>query len=179
MTRGSEGIVAQNWTTSEKKDPMESSAKITPHLWFAKEAKEAAAFYCSVFPKSKITDVSTIDGVPTPGGDCDIVSFELGGQPFMAISAGPMFKFSEAISFLIPCETQAEVDYYWEKLAADPQTGQCGWLKDKFGLSWQVWPRVIGDMVAKGAPEQVARVTKAMLTMKKFDIAALETAYRG
>jgi predicted 3-demethylubiquinone-9 3-methyltransferase (glyoxalase superfamily) len=158
-------------------DPM--AAKITPHLWFDKEAKDAAAFYCTVFPDSKITHVSTIDGMPTPRGDCDIVSFELSGQPFMAISAGPVFKFTEAISFLIPCDTQAEVDYYWEKLSADPNAGQCGWLKDKYGLSWQVWPRVLGEMLEKGTPEQVARVTKAMLLMKKFDIAAVDKAYRG
>ena len=158
---------------------MTSSPQITPHLWFDKEAKEAAAFYCSVFPNSKITHQSTIEGVQTPSGGCDVVSFELGGQPFMAISAGPMFKFTEAISFLIPCETQVEVDYYWDRLSADPAAGQCGWLKDKFGLSWQVWPRVIGEMMKNGAPEQVARVTQAMLTMKKFDIAALEAAYRG
>jgi len=156
---------------------MPSSPKITPHLWFDKEAKEAATFYCSLFPNSKITHVSTISGVPTPGDDCDIVSFELNGQPFMGISAGPMFKFNEAISFLIPCDTQEEIDYYWEKLSADPMAGQCGWLKDKFGLSWQVWPRAMGEMMDKGTPEQVARVTKAMLAMKKFDIAALVKAF--
>lgn len=158
---------------------MPSSPRITPRLWFDKEAKEAAAFYCSVFPNSKITHVSTIRGVPTPSGECDVVSLELSGEPFMAISAGPAFRFNEAISFLIPCETQAEIDYYWERLSADPEAGQCGWLKDKFGLSWQVWPRVIADMIEKGTPEQVARVTKAMFTMKKFEIAALESAYRG
>jgi predicted 3-demethylubiquinone-9 3-methyltransferase (glyoxalase superfamily) len=161
------------------KSPIAIVPKITPHLWFDKEAKQAAAFYCSVFSNSKILHQSTIHGVPTPSGDCDIVSFELSGQPFMAISAGPMFKFNEAISFLIPCETQEEVDYYWEKLSADPEAGQCGWLKDRFGLSWQVWPRAIGEMMEKGTPEQAARVTKAMQPMKKFDIAALEKAYRG
>ena len=159
--------------------PVASSPNITPHLWFDKEAKEAAAFYCSVFPGSKILHESTVHGVPTPTGDCDIVSFELNGQRFMAISAGPMFKFNEAISFLIPCETQEEVDYYWEKLSADPNAGQCGWLKDRFGLSWQVRPRAIGEMMEKGTPEQVARVTKAMLPMKKLDIAALEKAFKG
>ena len=97
------------------------SPRITPHLWFDTEAKEAAAFYCSVFPHSQITHVSTIRGVPSPSGECDIVSFELSGQPFMAISAGPMFKFNEAISLLIPCETQEEVDYFWEKLSAGSQ----------------------------------------------------------
>ena len=162
-----------------QKWPIASSPTITPHLWFDKEAKKAASFYCSVFPNSKIVHESTVQGVPTPSGHCDIVSFELNGQPFMAISAGPMFKFNEAISFLIPCETQAEVDYYWEKLSADPGAGQCGWLKDRFGLSWQVWPRAIGEMIENGSPEQVARVTKAMLPMKKLDIAALEKAYQG
>ncbi len=158
---------------------MVSSPKITPHLWFDKEAKEAAIFYCSVFPDSKITHVSTISGVPSPSGDCEIVSFELSGQPFMAISAGPVFKFNEAISFVIPCETQEEIDFYWEKLSADPTAEQCGWLKDKFGLSWQVWPRAAGEMIEKGTPEQVARVTKATLAMKKFDIAGLEKAFKG
>jgi predicted 3-demethylubiquinone-9 3-methyltransferase (glyoxalase superfamily) len=161
------------------KSSLASSPKVTPHLWFDKEAKEAAAFYCSVFRGSKITHASTVRGVPTPSGECDIVSFDLSGQPFMAISAGPRFKFNEAISFVIPCETQEEVDYYWEKLSADPHAEQCGWLKDRFGLSWQVWPRAIGEMMEKGTPEQVARVTKAMLPMKKLDIAALEKAYKG
>lgn len=161
------------------KSPAASSPNITPHLWFDREAKEAAAFYCSVFPGSRILHESTVHGVPTPSGDCDIVSFELSGQRFMAISAGPMFKFNEAISFLIPCETQQEVDYYWEKLSADPGAEQCGWLKDRFGLSWQVWPRAIGEMLENGTTEQVARVTKAMLPMKKFDIAALEKAFSG
>jgi predicted 3-demethylubiquinone-9 3-methyltransferase (glyoxalase superfamily) len=161
------------------KSPTASLPNITPHLWFDKQAKEAAAFYCSVFPNSKILHQSTVRGVPTPSGECDIVSFELNEQPFMAISAGPRFEFNEAIPFLIPCETQEEIDYCWEKLSADPQGGQCGWLKDRFGLSWQVWPRAIGEMIEKGTPEQVARLTKAMLPMKKFDIAALEKAYKG
>jgi predicted 3-demethylubiquinone-9 3-methyltransferase (glyoxalase superfamily) len=162
-----------------RKSPIASSRTITAHLWFDKEAKEAADFYCSLFPNSKILHESTVHGVPTPSGNCEIVSFELNEQPFTAISAGPMFKFNEAISFLIPCETQAEVDYYWEKLSTDPQAGQCGWLKDRFGLSWQVWPRAIGEILEKGTPKQVARVTKAMLPMKKFDIAALKEAYQG
>jgi len=161
------------------KSSLASSPKITPHLWFDKEAKQAAAFYCSVFPGSKITHASTVRGVPTPSGECDIVSFDLSGQPFMAISAGPRFKFNEAISFVIPCETQEEADYYWEKLSADPSAEQCGWLKDRFGLSWQVWPRAVGEMMETGTPEQVARVTKAMLPMKKLDIAALEKAFKG
>ncbi len=300
--------------------------KITPHLWFDKEAKDAARFYTSIFPDSKITSMTTIHEVPTPTGDCDLVSFELNGQPFMAINAGPLFKFNpslsfmvhfdplrdsnarenldvlwgelaqggtalmpldkypfserygwiqdkyglswqlilsdpegeerpaivpsllfvgavagraeeavnfylsvfenskrgvvarygkgrepdqegtimysdfmlegqwfaamdsawehefafnEAISLLIPCETQEEVDYYWEKLSADPEAEQCGWLKDTYGLSWQVWPTALGEMMTKGTAGQIARVTKAFLAMKKFDIATLNLAYKG
>jgi predicted 3-demethylubiquinone-9 3-methyltransferase (glyoxalase superfamily) len=298
--------------------------KIALHLWFDKEAKEAAKFYTSIFSHSKITNMATIHKVPTPTGDCDIVSFELNGQPFMAINAGPLFKFnpsislmvnfdpskdrnarknldvlwgklseggtalmpldkypfsehygwiqdkyglswqlilsnpkdeerppivpsllfvgavagraeeavdfylsvfknskrgivarygkgrepdkegsimfsdfmledqwfaamdsalehefafSEAISLLVPCETQEEIDYYWGKLSADPEAEQCGWLKDKYGLSWQVWPTAMGEMMTKGTPEQIARVTEAFLPMKKFDIAVLKQAY--
>ncbi len=309
--------------------------KITPHLWFDKEAKEAAQLYTSIFPNSRITNVTTIHNVPSPTGTSDIVSFELSGQPFMAISAGPDFKinpsvsfivnfdpsrdqkararidavwnklspggtilmplqeypfskhygwlqdkyglswqlmltnpqgeerpdmvpsllfvgevcgkteeaiefylsifrnspfnsdrdgskmgammrygagqepekagtvmfadfklagtwlaamdsarehqfaFNEAISLLVPCETQEEIDYFWNKLSADPGAEQCGWLKDRYGLSWQVWPTVMGEMMADGTPEQIARVTKAFLPMKKFEIAKLEEAYAG
>lgn len=293
---------------------------ITPHLWFDKHAKEAAALYTSLIPNSKITSVRTLHN--TPSGDCDIVSFELSGQPFMAISAGPLFKFNpsvsfhlkcatkdevdavwaklsqggkvlmpldsysfsarfgwledrydlswqvilvsadalqqritpalmfvgnvcgkaeeaihfygeifkhapssatekpttatvlarygkgeeperegavrfasftllgqefaamdsahshnfafnEATSFMVPCDSQQEIDYFWEKLAADPQAGQCGWLKDKYGLSWQVTPTVLNELLSSGDPEKTARVTQAFLKMKKFDIAAL------
>ncbi len=300
--------------------------KITPHLWFDKEAKEATEFYCSAFPNSKITHISTIHAVPTSTGDCDIISFELNGQPFMGISAGPLFKFNpsvsfivnfdpakdknvrpnldalwgklsgggttlmpldkypfsqrygwiqdkyglswqliltnptgeerpfivpslmfigkvfghaeeainfylsifkdskmgqmhrygagqepsnegtimftdfqllgtwiaamdsvgehkfafnEAISLLIPCETQAEIDYYWEKLSAVAEAEQCGWLKDKFGLSWQVWPVEMGKMMKNGTPEQIARVTQVFLPMKKFDLEVLKRVYEG
>lgn len=300
--------------------------KIIPHLWFDTAAKDAAEFYISLFPNSKITNTSAIHEVPTPTGDCDIISFELSGQPFMAINAGPLFKFNpsisfiinfdpskdknaiknldtlwerlaqggvalmpldkypfsdrygwiqdkyglswqlilsnpegeerpaitpslmfvgavagraeeavnfylsvfkksklgivarygkgqepdkedsimfcdfmldgqwlaamdsahehkfgfnEAISLLIPCESQEEIDYYWEKLSADSQAEQCGWLKDKFGLSWQVWPTLMGEMMAKGKHEQVVRVTRAFLQMKKFDIATLQQAFQG
>jgi predicted 3-demethylubiquinone-9 3-methyltransferase (glyoxalase superfamily) len=148
---------------------------ITPHLWFDKEAKEAAEFYCSIFPNSKITSVQTLHD--TPSGDCDVVSFELNGQPYMAISAGPLFKFNESISFMVPCETQDEIDYYWQKLSAVPSAEQCGWLKDKFGLSWQIVPAAMGQLMS-GTPEQTARVTKPFLGMKKFDIAALQRAYQ-
>lgn len=151
--------------------------KIVPHLWFDKEAKEAAEFYCSVFPDSKIANVTTIPD--TPSGDCDVVSFTLAGQPFMAISAGPLFKFNEAISFIVYCESQKEIDHYWEKLTAGGEESQCGWLRDKFGLSWQVTPNAMDEMMRNGTPEQIARVTQAFLPMKKFDIAALQRAYQG
>lgn len=151
--------------------------KIVPHLWYDKEAREAAEFYVSVFPDSKVTNVTTIHD--TPSGDCDIVSFELSGQPFMAISAGPLFKFNESISFMVYCETQEEIDYYWEKLSAVPESEQCGWLKDRYGLSWQVVPAAMDEMLQDGTKEEVARVTQALLAMKKFDIAALKRAFDG
>ena len=150
---------------------------ITPHLWFDKEAREAAEFYCSVFPNSKITNVTTLRETPT--GDCDIVSFELSGQPFMAISAGPLFKFNESISFMVYCDTQAEIDSYWKKLSAVPAAEQCGWLKDKYGLSWQIVPTDMDEMLQNGTPEQIGRVTQAFLKMKKFDIGELRRAYEA
>jgi predicted 3-demethylubiquinone-9 3-methyltransferase (glyoxalase superfamily) len=151
--------------------------KIVPHLWFDKEAKEAAEFYVSVFPDSRVTNITTLHD--TPDGDADVVSFELSGQPFMAISAGPLFKFNESISFMVYCETQDEIDYYWEKLSAVPESEQCGWLKDKYGLSWQIVSVRMDEMFANGTEEQIARVTQAFLPMKKLDIAALERAYAG
>ena len=156
---------------------MASLKQIVPHLWYDKEAKEAAQFYCSVFPDSKVNYVTTLHD--TPSGDCDIVSFTLMGQPFMAISAGPLFKFNESISFIVYCDTQEEIDRYWGKLSADPRSEQCGWLKDKYGLSWQVAPTVMEKMMRDPDPGKIARVTQAFLPMKKFDIAALERAYRG
>ena len=150
---------------------------ITPHLWFDKEAREAAEFYCSVFPNSKITNVTTLRDAPS--GDCDIVSFELSGQPFMAISAGPLFKFNESISFMVYCDTQAEIDNYWKMLSAVPAAEQCGWLKDKYGLSWQIVPTDMDEMLQNGTPEQIGRVTQAFLKMKKFDIGELRRAYEA
>ncbi|HYA92231.1 MAG TPA: VOC family protein [Thermodesulfobacteriota bacterium] len=151
--------------------------KIVPHLWFDKEAREAANFYCSVFPESRITSITTLHD--TPSGDCDVVSFTLSGQPFMAISAGPLFKFNESISFMVYCDTQEEIDYYWEKLSTVPEAEQCGWLKDKYGLSWQIVPTVMDKMMQDQNPERLARVTQAFLKMKKFDLAALQRAYDG
>jgi predicted 3-demethylubiquinone-9 3-methyltransferase (glyoxalase superfamily) len=151
--------------------------RIVPHLWYDKEAREAAEFYVSVFPNSKITNVTTLRD--TPSGDTDIVSFELFGQPFMAISAGPSFKFNESISLMVYCDAQEVIDRYWERLSADPEAEQCGWLKDRYGLSWQIVPTRMDEMLANGTPEQVARVTQAFLPMKKLDIAELERAYAG
>ncbi len=150
---------------------------IVPHLWFDKGAKEAAHFYCSIFPDSTITSITTVPG--TPSGDCDIVSFTLSGQPFMAISAGPLFTFNESISFMVYCDTQEEIDHYWEKLSAVPEAEQCGWLKDKYGLSWQIVPSIMDTMMQDKDPERVSRVTQAFLHMKKFDLAALQRAYDG
>ena len=150
---------------------------ITPHLWFDKQAKEAAEFYTSIFPDSRINSVTTLHD--TPSGDCDVVSFHLNGQPFVAISAGPMFKFNESISFIIYCDTQEEIDYYWAKLSAVPAAEQCGWLKDKFGLSWQVTPAALEEMLKRGSKDQIKRVTQAFLQMKKFDLARLKQAYEG
>jgi predicted 3-demethylubiquinone-9 3-methyltransferase (glyoxalase superfamily) len=151
--------------------------KIVPHLWFDREAKEAAEFYTSIFPDSKITNITTLHD--TPSGDCDVVSFEVLGQPFMAISAGPLFKFNESISFMVYCETQDEIDSYWEKLSASPEDEQCGWLKDKFGLSWQIVPRQMEEMMRNGTEDQIARLTQAFLPMKKLDIRAMKEAYEG
>lgn len=151
--------------------------RIVPHFWYDKEAREAAAFYVSVFPDSRIINVSTLRD--TPSGDCDVVSFELFGQPFMAISAGPLFKFNESISLVVNCQSQEEIDRYWDKLSADHEAEQCGWLKDKYGLSWQIVPTRMNEMLAKGTPEQVARVTRALLPMKKVNLKRLEQAYAG
>ncbi len=150
---------------------------ITPHLWFDKEARAAAEFYVSVFPDSRITSVATIRD--TPSGDCDVVSFVLAGQPFMAISAGPLFTFNESISFMVACETQEELDRYWSKLSAVPEAEQCGWLKDKYGLSWQIVPAAMERMMNDQDETKKARLVKAFLTMKKFDIAALTRAFEG
>lgn len=148
--------------------------KITPHLWYNKEAVEAAKFYVSIFQNSKINSINTIHN--TPSGDADIVSFELLGQSFMAISAGPFFKFNEAISFIVNCDTQEEIDFLWEKLSAVPEAEQCGWLKDKYGLSWQIVPTAMGELMGGSDSAKTARVTQAFLKMKKFNIAELKKA---
>lgn len=154
----------------------EITQRIVPHLWFDKEAKEAAQFYTATFKNSRIKNMTTLHD--TPSGTVDIITFEILGQEFMAFSAGPLFKFNESISFVVKCETQEEIDYYWEKLTSGGgQESECGWLKDRYGLSWQIVPRIMDDMMQKNESEKLARVTQAFLKMKKFDVAALQKAY--
>lgn len=151
--------------------------KITPFLWFDSQAEDAANFYVSVFKNSKVKAVSRYgDAGPGPKGSVMTVAFELNGQDFTALNAGPQFKFSPAISFVVNCETQEEVDHYWEKLSAGGRTDQCGWLTDKFGLSWQVVPTILGKLMSSGDARKGERVMKALLQMKKLDVAALQQA---
>lgn len=152
--------------------------KITPFLWFDKEAAEAAKFYTTVFKGSKIKSATSFDN--TPSGKVEVVTVELMGQEFQLMSAGPMFKFTEAISFVIDCKNQEEVDYYWEGLTSGGgQESMCGWLKDKYGLSWQVVPTVLNKLMADKDAVKAQRVMQAMLQMKKIDIAGLEKAHTG
>jgi predicted 3-demethylubiquinone-9 3-methyltransferase (glyoxalase superfamily) len=151
---------------------------ITPFLWFDTQAEEAAEFYVSVFKNSRILDISRYgEAGPGPAGSVLTVRFELGGQEFLALNGGPQFTFTEAISFLVDCETQEEVDHYWEKLSEGGEPGMCGWLKDRYGLSWQVTPSVLGRMLTDPDPAKANRVMQAMLQMNKIDIAALLKAY--
>jgi predicted 3-demethylubiquinone-9 3-methyltransferase (glyoxalase superfamily) len=152
--------------------------KIKPFLWFDKEAEEAAKYYCSIFKNSKILEVQRYpEGSPAPAGSVMIVSFELEGLQFVGLNAGPHFKFTEAISFVVSTENQEETDHYWNKLTANGgQEVECGWLKDKFGLSWQITPRVLIELLSDKDAKKAARVMKSMMTMKKIDIAAIERA---
>jgi len=154
--------------------------KINPFLWFDDQAEEAARFYTSIFNNSKIeTIVHYGETGPGPKGSVMTVAFELDGQKFVALNGGPHFKFTEAISFVVNCETQAEVDEFWQKLSEGGEEVACGWLKDKFGLSWQIVPTVMVEMLQDPDPEKSQRVMQAMMPMKKLDIAVLEQAYRG
>jgi predicted 3-demethylubiquinone-9 3-methyltransferase (glyoxalase superfamily) len=149
-------------------------------LWFDSQAEEAAKFYTSIFTNSKITSVSHYpEGAPQPKGSVMTVSFDLDGQEFVALNGGPMFKFTEAISLVVKCETQEEVDHYWAKLTAGGQEVQCGWLKDKFGLSWQVTPKALGEALTHPDPKKAKRATEAMMKMKKIDLRALREAMEG
>ncbi len=152
--------------------------KITPYLWFDDNAEDAANFYVSIFKNSKIGSVTRYgDAGPGSKGKVMIVTFELEGLEFVALNGGPQFKFTEAISLFVNCATQAEVDELWEKLSAGGEKGPCGWLKDKYGLSWQIIPQVLMDLMQDKDPEKSRRVTEAMLKMSKIDIAALRRAY--
>ena len=171
--------------------------KITPFLWFDTQAEEAANFYTSIFSarggsarrvesstsggnNSKILFISRYgEAGPGPKGTVMVAKFQLFGQEFLALNGGPMFKFTEAISLVVNCETHEEVDEYWEKLSAGGQKSRCGWLKDKFGLSWQIVPTILGKLMQDKDPEKSKRVMQAMLTMTKMDIAALKQAYEG
>jgi len=155
--------------------------KITPFLWFDKQAEEAAQFYVSIFKNSKILHVSRYgDAGPGPKGSVMVVNFQLAGQEFTALNGGPLFKFSEAFSFVVNCENQQEVDEYWSKLTSGGgQESQCGWLKDKFGFSWQIVPTALGKLMSDTDPQKANRVMEALLKMKKIDIATLEAAARG
>lgn len=152
--------------------------RITPFLWFDDQAEEAAAMYTSIFPNSKVGKVARYgEGGPGPAGSAMTVEFQLDGQTFVALNGGPVYKFTEAISFVVNCETQEEVDHYWTKLTAGGGEVQCGWLKDKYGLSWQIVPSVLPKLLSGADPIKSARVMQALMTMKKLDIRALQAAY--
>ena len=152
--------------------------KITPFLWFDDKAEEAANFYVSIFKNSKIVNIARYgEAGPGPTGTIMTVTFQLEGQEFIALNGGPQFKFTEAISFSVDCKTQEEVDELWEKLSEGGEEGPCGWLKEKYGLSWQINPTVLGEMLSDPDPEKSQRVMKAMLQMGKIDIKTLKQAY--
>ena len=154
--------------------------KITPNLWFDTEAEEAANFYVSLFPNSRIVNVSHYtEAGPREAGMVMTVEFELDGQRFVGINGGPEFTFDEAVSFQIDCETQDEVDSYWERLTEGGEEGQCGWLKDRYGLSWQVTPAGIEELFADPDPARAERAMQAMLGMRKLDLAAMRAAADG
>jgi predicted 3-demethylubiquinone-9 3-methyltransferase (glyoxalase superfamily) len=157
---------------------------ITPSLWYDNQAEEASGLYCSIFKNSRILQktyydeaASNVAGMPL--GSVMTVLFELEGQRFMALNGGPIFTFTPAISFMVECDTQEEIDHYWNALTAKKEAEQCGWLMDKFGVSWQIVPRAMGKMLADLDKEKVRRMTRAMLNMKKLDIARLEKAFDG
>ena len=158
--------------------------KITPFLWFDDQAEEAVKFYSSIFKGSRIASVTRYDDEGAkvsgrPKGSVMTVAFELEGQEFVALNGGPLFKFTEAVSFVVNCETQKEVDHFWEKLTAGGEEVQCGWLKDRYGVSWQVVPTILTEMLQDKDAEKAKRVMAAMLKMKKIDIDTLKRAYDG
>lgn len=159
---------------------MPITQRITPCLWFDGQAEEAARHYVSIFPNGRITAVSLYgDAGPGPKGSVMMVVFELDGQAFTGLNGGPMFKFTEAISMMVRAETQAEVDHYWQKLSDGGQPGRCGWLKDRFGVSWQIVPSVLPTLMQAPEPARAQRVMAALMTMDKLDIARLQAAHDG
>ena len=148
--------------------------KVTPFLWFDTQAEEAMNFYCSIFKNSKVLGISR-----GPDGRAFTVSFELDGQEFMGLNAGPQFKFNEAVSMYVDCQDQAEVDYFWNALSAVPESESCGWCKDKYGLSWQIIPKQLGELMGDPDPEKSQRVMQAMLKMQKIIVVDLEAAHKG
>lgn len=159
---------------------MPTMATIIPHLWYANEAEEAARFYISIFPDSRIervTDLPT-ESSSGPAGSVKVVEFTLCGQPFMAVTAGPLEPFNHAISFCVMCDDQAEIDAYWKALLDGGTAEECGWLRDRYGVSWQILPKVLGDMMADPDRTRAKRVADAILKMEKLDVAALKSAYK-
>ena len=151
--------------------------KISPFLWFDSNAEEAANFYVAIFKDSKVLKIARYgEAGPGPAGSVMVVNFQIEGQDFIALNGGPLFKFTEAISLSVDCKTQQEVDEFWGKLSAGGEEGPCGWLKDKYGLSWQVTPTILGELLADKDQKKAQRVMQAMLQMKKIDIAALQRA---
>jgi predicted 3-demethylubiquinone-9 3-methyltransferase (glyoxalase superfamily) len=155
--------------------------KITPFLWYSKEAEEAAAFYASIFPDSRVTRVVAMpsESPSGPPGSVKVVEFVLFGQPFVAMSAGPLDTFNHAVSFVVNCENQTEIDRYWSALLDGGSAERCGWLKDRFGLSWQIVPTILGEMMSDRDRTKARRAADAMMKMVKLDIAALQAAYVG
>jgi predicted 3-demethylubiquinone-9 3-methyltransferase (glyoxalase superfamily) len=154
--------------------------KITPWLWFDTEGEDAANFYVSIFKNSRITDISRYgEAGPRPAGTVMTVSFELDGQEYVALNGGPEFRFTEAVSFQVRCESQDEVDEFWSRLSEGGEPGQCGWLKDRYGLSWQIVPAGLEEVLGDPDPEGAQRAMKAMLGMTKLDIEELKAAARG
>ena len=158
-----------------------TAQKITPFLWFDDKAEEAVNLYVSIFKNSRITGTTHFsEAVPGPKGKVMLVNFELEGQPFMALNGGPgVFTFSGAISFHVNCDTQEEVDHFWEKLTEGGESQRCGWLKDRYGVHWQIVPTILGELLGDPDPEKAGRVTQAMLQMDKLDIQGLKQAYEA
>lgn len=159
---------------------MSDIPKISPFLWFDNNAEEAIDYYTSIFKNSKRFDVSRYgEGGPGPAGSVMVAAFELEGQRFTALNGGPLFKFNEAVSFVVNCDSQDEIDEYWEKLSAGGEPGQCGWLKDRFGLSWQIVPTILSELMQTGDAEKTGRVMAALMQMTKLEIDGLQRAFDG